>query len=148
MFVLLGIARAAVCISFVCCASLPYMSIGARDVFPRGLLDVCENRLLDLIEEFLGRDRERACDLHGNLSAVSAARRKPQARRAFPIARTLPPEALRRGRDLQSRRGRRRGQRARSRRGAARRHTHAPEARASSGAARLSRSRCHPSCSR
>ena len=29
MFVLLGIARAAVCISFVCCASLPYMSIGA-----------------------------------------------------------------------------------------------------------------------
>lgn len=29
MFVLLGIARAAVCISFVCCASLPYMSICA-----------------------------------------------------------------------------------------------------------------------
>ena len=32
MFVLLGIARAAVCISFVCCASLPYMSICARVV--------------------------------------------------------------------------------------------------------------------
>lgn len=32
MFVLLGIARAAVCISFVCCASLPYMSIGRRVV--------------------------------------------------------------------------------------------------------------------
>lgn len=32
MFVLLGIARAAVCISFVCCASLPYMSICTRVV--------------------------------------------------------------------------------------------------------------------
>lgn len=40
MFVLLGIARAAVCISFVCCASLPYMSICAGVVIAVALKQV------------------------------------------------------------------------------------------------------------
>ena len=40
MFVLLGIARAAVCISFVCCASLPYMSICARIIISVALQEI------------------------------------------------------------------------------------------------------------